>query len=109
MSGCICVDVDYEARIYPYTQKIVRARKPWKCCECGENIAVGDLHEDYRGLCDGRWLSYRTCARCVALRDDVMECGWLFGTLVEVLWDVFGFDYREGIPDDFTPCGEPSP
>lgn len=81
------------------------ARKPWECCECGDNIPVGAKYEDFWGVYDGQWENYRTCARCAQVAIDFFR-GRIFGGMVEYFQEAHGFDYRDGIPADFTPCGE---
>lgn len=83
--------------------KTVRARKEHRCCECGDPISVGDLHEHVRGLCDGAWGSWRTCARCLNVRTDYFG-NWTFGLMREDFQAEHGFDYVDGIPADFAPC-----
>ena len=82
-----------------------RARKQYECGECGDNIPRGGLHEHVTGLVEGDWFSHRTCARCVNVRTDYFDF-WNYGMLAEDFEAAHGFDYREGIPSDFAPCGE---
>lgn len=88
-----------------YNAKLRRARKPRVCGECGDAIERGDIYEHVTGLWDGRWDKHDTCARCVNVRTDFFR-GWLFGQMVEDFMDAHGFDYRDGIPADFAPCGK---
>lgn len=83
--------------------KLVRARKPHECCECRETINVGDLHEHLRGVYDGQWDSYRTCARCVNVAADYFH-GRTLGCMVEDFLAEHDVDYRKGIPAHITPC-----
>ncbi|MCH7908689.1 MAG: hypothetical protein IIB38_03625 [Candidatus Hydrogenedentes bacterium] len=87
------------------TRKLRHARKPHQCTECGGEILPGDLYEHIAGLSDGEWCSYKTCARCCNVRDDFFVA-WTYGTMVEDFQCEHGFDYRDGIPEDFTPCGK---
>ena len=94
--GCVCVsvsDYDYDQPEL-YKDKIVKARKEHKCCECGERIAIGERHEHAKGKWDGNWDSYRTCLFCTKLRAELC-CfgGWIFGELRELVWEVYGLDY----------------
>ena len=102
MSGsCCCLD------IYPsewVDLSLVRARKRHTCVECGDSIQPGSLYERAEVLDDGVWSRFRTCARCCNVRDEFFTCGWYFGEVVEDFRECFGFDYREGIPEDFAPC-----
>ena len=56
-----------------YERHEVKARKPWVCCECLSDIAVGERHEHVKGLWEGHWDEFRTCLRCVKLIADA-EC-----------------------------------
>ena len=51
------------------------------------------------------WGSYRTCAHCTNVAEDFFR-GRVLAMMVENFKDAHGFDYRDGIPADFTPCGE---
>lgn len=75
-----------------------KARKEHRCCECGRGIEVGERHEYMRGLYDGSWDTFRTCAHCIAARSWLrVECrGWLYcgvGEELEQHWDDSG-EYR---------------
>lgn len=103
--NCIVTDSDEFAEVS--VLKLVRGRKPWTCCECGDAIDVGDLHEHAKLLYDGAWDEYRTCARCMNVRTDYFD-GWFYGMMVEQFQEVHGIDYRKGIPSDLTPCRKAS-
>jgi hypothetical protein len=45
------------------------ARKAHRCIECGRAISVGQRYEYASGVWDGRPDSFRTCSRCVVLRE----------------------------------------
>ncbi|MCJ7796358.1 MAG: hypothetical protein MUQ56_06270 [Thermoleophilia bacterium] len=93
MNSCCCsVDVDNDA---PAFSRITdrRARKPHVCCECHEEIAVGDIYEDASGLWDGDFSRYKTCAICVLIREDLCPCGYYYGDLRETIMKCLGFDY----------------
>ena len=101
--NCIYVD---EGETYDVAeQKLRRARKSWVCDECRETIQPGDLYEHFKGLFEGIWDEYRTCARCCNVRRDFFR-GHMFTGMVEDFEVAHGFDYRDGIPEDFTPCSE---
>lgn len=102
-----CIYVDFDETYDVGEAKLRKARKVWKCCECGDDIESGDLYEDFRGCYDGAWDQYRTCARCVNVRTDYFH-GWLYTGMVEAFIDAHGFDYRDGIPADFAPCTDGS-
>ena len=80
------------------TTRTRRARKPHRCCECGEEIRPGEQYEAVRGLWEGYWDSYATCLTCVRIRRDYCPCGWIYGGLRETLMECIGLDYLE-IPE----------
>ena len=106
MSNCIYTDADESYEIGE--AKLRKARKEWVCCECDDPITPGDLYEHFKGRYDGMWDQFRTCARCVNVRTDFFR-GWFFTMMVEDFKDAHGFDYRDGIPADFTPCVRAEP
>ncbi len=100
--NCIWVD---EGESYDHGSVAVRtARKDYVCCECGDAIPAGSKYEDFWGVYDGQWDNHRTCARCAQVAIDFFR-GRIFGQMVEYFSEDHGFDYRDGIPADFTPCG----
>lgn len=103
MSNCVWIDND-DCALSCATATTRRARKAHDCVECGKTIPAGALYEEYVGVLDGSWERYRTCARCVLVRDDYFRGGWVFGNVVADFEEAFGFDYRDGIPPDFAPC-----
>jgi hypothetical protein len=64
MSDCYC---DYDAPSF-YRADIVRARKAYRCGECGAHIRHGDRYEYVAGKWDSDVDTYRTCERCLELR-----------------------------------------
>jgi DNA-directed RNA polymerase subunit RPC12/RpoP len=107
VSNCICIDVDDHGEFQK--SRLQRARKSYKCTECGDEIALGRLYEYTWGVWDGRQSTYRTCARCVNVRDEYFNCGWYWGQLAEHFMDWHDFDYRDGIPEGFSPCETKAP
>jgi hypothetical protein len=67
------------------------------CCECGRVIPPGALHENAVGKWSGDFRSFRTCAECSEVRedlryeltgqiyDDEVACALAFGRLTEEL------------------------
>lgn len=100
-----CIIADWGMEIEMHTSWTRRARKTHTCGECREQINVGDLYEVSEGRADGEWVTDKTCARCCNVRSDYFR-SWVYGSLVEDFEAEHGFDYRDGIPADFTPCGE---
>lgn len=50
-----------------------RARKQYKCYECGGTIIVGEKYRCVFTVFEGDAGTYRTCSRCVRLRDAIRE------------------------------------
>lgn len=84
----VCVYVgDYDGLNEFYSEAIRKARKPYKCCECGNPIAVGDQYERVSGKYDGEIFSERTCLPCVEIRKAFACGGWVCGELWESIRD----------------------
>lgn len=82
MSACCCVEPDWIADFVD-TREIKAARVEHQCCECLRVIPVGAPYRRESGVGDGSWFTYKTCALCAAVRDDRMECGFIWGGLWE--------------------------
>ncbi len=67
-----------------YRSQIRKARKQYKCQECGEPIRPGDKYEYTSGKCDGDLFNHRTCALCEEIRSRVF-CSWTLGGMWEDL------------------------
>ena len=67
-----------------------KARKPHRCCECGESIGIGDRYQRTFSVFEGVVNIYKTCEFCAkewprvfaALKLDVMMPGELACALV---------------------------
>ena len=76
-----------------YEETTRKAAKAHRCCECRRTIEKGDAYHEVRGLWDGQWGTYRTCARCERVRNALLremepedrECGFVFGGMREKL------------------------
>ena len=83
MSECYC---DYERPDF-YFRSAHRARVAHKCYECGARILPGELYEVARGKWDGDFDQFKTCCRCLALREWVVAhvpCScWSHGNMRE--------------------------
>ena len=58
-------------------QNKVRARKPHRCCACGDAIPVGDVYTVHVSKWDGQISQIRRCLRCDAIYDhlnEIMPC-----------------------------------
>ena len=75
-----------ETRVYDAEQpefwasRIVKARKPHRCCECAEVIQPGESYERFSGRWDGVFEVYKTCRICQEIRDAVF-CSYAFGEM----------------------------
>lgn len=79
----VCVTMDADGIGEFYHEAMRRARKPYKCCECYEPIAVGELYQCASGKWEGEMFSERTCAECAEIRAAFACGGWIFGELWE--------------------------
>jgi hypothetical protein len=98
---CCCGNEDYEhAELYNETFPI--AKKEHECVECGEPILPGQKYHRVEGKWEGHWGTYKTCYPCYHIREDYCECGFIFGELVESIWNCLGFNYltNESYGDD---------
>ncbi len=75
------VDAD-EGDGFKVQQKVIKARKIHKCCECGNTILPGNQFEHYTGSQDGSLFHYKTCLVCVEIRNRFC-CGWEFTSVLE--------------------------
>lgn len=54
-----------------YRAKLVKIRKPHKCCECGDKIQIGQHAEKVDALWESQFSTIYTCVDCVGVRDRV--------------------------------------
>ena len=78
MSDCgVCIDMGMDADGYLETiqHEVVAADEPRKCQECQAEILVGQEFELYVGESEECGVcSFRTCLRCMEIRD-IFVCG----------------------------------
>jgi len=83
-----------------YDVNIVKGRKPHQCCECLAVILPGEFQQVASGKWEGDFAVFRTCMKCVELRELLvargLEC-WAHGYLLE---DLAG-DENLGEVDEF--------
>lgn len=82
------IDVDIDTSASFASERVVKARKAHKCCECGAPIAIGNKYEYVSGLWEGAFSQYKTCLACKEIRDRFF-CTWYYG----MIWDTFLSDY----------------
>ena len=100
MVDCSClIDDDSGDKPEVFHERMVKARKEYRCVECGEAIQKGERHECATGVWAGEWATYRTCDTCRVIRGDYC-CSWVYGDLREALWGVLGVDYVTGVTAD---------
>lgn len=61
----------------------VKARKPYRCCECRETIPAKTIYQRTAGKWDGHMDTYRTCLACAEVRGAMCCEGWTYGSLWE--------------------------
>lgn len=80
----VCISGSYDGDLPEFlTEAIVKARKSYKCCECGDPIAIGALYERVVGKWDGELSTYRTCLPCQEIRRNLCCEGWAYTLLWE--------------------------
>lgn len=99
MLDCYC---DYDSPDV-YSSKLVHARKPYKCYECGHRIEVGERHEYAFGVSGGDTYQPRTCLHCRDIRQFVVNnipcfC-WAHGNVLEDARDIIDAAYHHA-PDE---------
>jgi len=80
------IDVDHDESYSTISDKIVKARKQYRCGECRADILPGEQHECYKGAFDGKIHTHRTCLTCVGIRKKIM-CGWTFDFVYDDIHD----------------------
>jgi len=71
--SCSC-DFDEPPKVF--SQRIVKAKKPHKCCECRKEIKPGDTYEYTFGVWGGDAAAYKTCEPCADLRESLQDAGF---------------------------------
>lgn len=59
-----------------FKEKFVKARKEYKCCECGKDISIGETYEYTFGVWEGVASSYHTCEKCADLKSSLSSLGF---------------------------------
>ncbi|KAF1071996.1 hypothetical protein [Variovorax sp.] len=81
--ACFC---DYEPAAF-YCATEYTARKEHRCHECGRAIEPGQRYEKAAAKWEGSVSSYKTCSRCVALREHLkahVSCFcWAHGNMLD--------------------------
>lgn len=84
MFDCYC---DYDPAEFYDATIVMHARKQHKCDECFKQIMIGHRYERVVGKWEGRVEVYKTCDRCLSLREWVMAhvpCAcWAHGNMID--------------------------
>ena len=84
-----------------YVAKKKKARKQHKCNECNRVISVGEIYERVFGVWDGSVDNYKTCQRCLNLRDyayDNFPCiCWSHGNMIDDCIEIIK-EYQSELP-----------
>jgi len=91
---CSVDSYDFETPDF-FREETPKARKPYKCCECREEIKPGQKYHKAVGVWGGEFQTWRTCAPCHAIREEYCPHGYIFGGLAETIIECLGFDYRK--------------
>lgn len=83
--NCNCSCYDGESAEC-YSERLVRARKLHKCCECGDEIAPGETYQRITGMREGDWFTFTTCVPCTRVRASLCSCG-VFGDLYRDIYE----------------------
>jgi hypothetical protein len=79
----VCISHDYDGANDFYTERVVTARKPHRCVECGEVIAIGARYERVSLKNIAGFYTEATCLLCVEIRRAFVCGAYVFG----MLWD----------------------
>lgn len=71
-----------------------RAAKDHRCGECGRIIVKGESYTYAKGLFDGHWSTYRTCAQCEEAK------GWLVAVCSGYFFEMTTEDLRNHVDGD---------
>lgn len=90
---CACVYVGMEGAERPrwwVDLGFIPAKREVECCECGETIGRGELHEKVAvqwDTDDDHFRSYRTCVDCHSIRQNFFCEGWFWTMMHDHLWE----------------------
>lgn len=110
-NSCCCMYNDCQAYWHGAEPRMVTARQPHKCGECGAQINIGDKFELLSGPhFDGesyKIKSFKTCWFCSAIYRDFfdVDCGRLMGELWDYMEDCFQITLDEALGRPPAPGG----
>lgn len=67
----MCFDYDGYSEVWNETTP--RARKPYRCCECGGTIAKGEQYRNVFSVYEGDAMTSRTCLACERVREIIQR------------------------------------
>ena len=73
--------------------KIQKARKKFRCCECRDDINVGDIYDCFVGAIDGRIDVQRTCLLCEGISKKFL-CDRPYEGMYEEIYNAIDSDYK---------------
>lgn len=101
---CYC---DYDPPEF-CAHRMVKARKQFRCEECGHRIQPGQLYERTSGKWDGYFCTFVTCRHCAGLREwariSVPCFCWTYGNVLEDIRDMVA-QVRRDVPGFFFEYG----
>lgn len=68
--GCYC---DWDSTPSVHRKAWHKAKKEYKCCECGQAINAGQDYQKAVGVWEGNFSTYKSCERCADLREALSE------------------------------------
>lgn len=95
------IDMDVDGSIDFVSDKIVKARKQHKCCECGDTIEPGTTYEKTVGVWDREFSTFKTCEACVEIRKRYF-CTWYYGMMWETLLEEYAEHLTVGDVDGLS-------
>jgi hypothetical protein len=92
------IDNDYGETPSICDSKMQIARKPHKCCECGQVISQGQKYERFRGMWNGKFDTFKTCQTCLDIRSEFF-CTYVFGQIFDDLHEYIN-DCGGDVPEE---------
>ena len=81
---CACINYDGDEGMTRLGDKIVTARKPHTCIECGRDIVCGERYRTEKTLFEGVFEIFKTCLDCNSVREHLV-CSFYYGGIWEMM------------------------
>jgi hypothetical protein len=78
-------------------QKHPKARKVYKCYECGREIEKGEKYQKIVDFCEHKFSQYITCKDCLSVKEKFFTDGYYFG----MVWEELEAHIRENLIRNF--------